>query len=215
MVDYGDMVDRTLSVGTFYQFERDHALRVSRLALRLFDQLQPMHGMGNTERIWLRTAALLHDVGKRVNRRYHHKVSRDIIVEASELPFRRPERILIGLAARYHRGALPNKQHAYFRDLESDARRYVAKLAALLRLADGLDKGRAGLVEDLWCEGEGQSVQLTLLGRGAPATPKILRKADLFEKVFRRRLAIASEIAGGRVGLSLDSTAEIPYSRTV
>jgi exopolyphosphatase / guanosine-5'-triphosphate,3'-diphosphate pyrophosphatase len=215
MVNYSDTLDQTLLLGRSYRFEKDHALRVSRLALRLFDQLQPLHDMGNTERIWLRTGALLHDVGKRINPKDHHKVARDIIVDASDLPFRRPQRILIGLVARYHRGALPNKRHAYFRDLEPEAKRYVTKLAALLRLADGLDKGRAGLVEDVRCTLERATVRLTLFGRGAPTADKIRRKAGLLERVFARSVVINSERTRERLGFSLASTDETPYSQTV
>jgi len=179
----------------------------------LFDQLQLLHGMGNTERIWLRAAALLHDIGKKQNPRYHHKTARDIILKASELPFRRGERVMIGLVARYHRGPLPSKRHSYFGDLEPEARQYVTKLAALLRLADGLDKGRAGLVEGLCCEAGGRSVRLTLFGRGAPGAGKVLRKADLFEKTFSKRVAIDFERSREYLGFSLDSVAESPYTQ--
>lgn len=215
MVNYSDTIDRTLLLGRSYRFEKDHALRVSRLALRLFDQLQPLHDMGNTEWIWLRTGALLADAGKRINPKDHRKVARDIIVDASDLPFRRPQRILIGLVARYHRGALPNRRHASFRDLEPEARRYVARLAALLRLADGLDKGRAGLVEEVRCTVERGTVWLTLFGQGAPTADKVRRKADLLEKVFARSVVINSKPTCERLGFSLASTDETPYSQTV
>ncbi len=45
-------------------FEHRHARQVAKLSLKLFDKLQPLHRMGNSERIWLRVASLLHDVGK-------------------------------------------------------------------------------------------------------------------------------------------------------
>ena len=59
-----EIVNAIIGIGEAYGFETEHALQVTRLALRLFDELQPLHGMGNTERIWLRAAAMLHDVGK-------------------------------------------------------------------------------------------------------------------------------------------------------
>lgn len=210
-MNHNSIIDKAISLGTAYHFEMEHALRVSRLALRLFDELQDRHAMGNTERIWLRTAALLHDVGKKRNPRYHHKVARDIVLNAAELPLRREERVMIGLVARYHRGPLPHKGHSYFRDLEPDARRYVAKLAALLRLADGLDKGRAGLVEDLRCRRRDGSVRLRLFSRGPLAIDKAVRKADLFTKMFGRRLSVEVETIPPGLGFCLDSADEMAY----
>ncbi len=58
---------------------------------------------------------------------------------------------MIGLVARYHRGQLP-ASGTLTSKIWADDRHYVAKLAALLRLADGLDKARAGRVKDLLVE---------------------------------------------------------------
>lgn len=207
-----DRFNRTIALGVACRFEKEHALCVSRLALRLFDQLRPLHGMGNTERRWIHAAALLHDIGKKQNPRGHHKAARDIIIGSSELPFRRHERVMIGLVARYHRGPLPSKRHSYFKDLEPDDRRYVAKLAALLRLADGLDKAQAGRVKDLRCRARSGSVRLTVFGHGAPRIRRSLPKADLFEKTFRKCVAIEVETARGRRRFGLDSAAGAAYA---
>ena len=133
-------------------FEHQHARQVAKLSLKLFDKLQPLHRMGNSERIWLRVASLLHDVGKSVSGEYHNKASRDIIVNEANLPFRKRVRKMIGLVARYHHGALPDDSHKYYRGLKDDEKQCVKVLAAILRLADGLDAGHKELVTDLACE---------------------------------------------------------------
>ena len=91
--------------------ERQHPIQVRRLSCMLFDELQSLHHMGNTERIWLQIAALLHDIGKSICAKDHNKQSRDMIINAAELQLGQKERILVGLIARYHRGALPNRSH--------------------------------------------------------------------------------------------------------
>lgn len=199
-------------LGEAYDFELSHARHVCRLALRLFDQLQPLHGMGNTERIWLRAAAMLHDVAKTLDGRNHHKLARDIIIHAGDLPFRKEERIIIGLVARYHRGSFPHDGHRYFADLDGDARLYVRKLAALLRLADGLDKGHSQLVESLHCDVRRRTMLLRVVSRDALNIGAILGKADLFEQVFQVKIAVHVSINHRYFDTGLDFDAPLAYA---
>ncbi|MDI6447825.1 HD domain-containing protein [Anaerobaca lacustris] len=207
-----DMIGSVVALGQSCRFDLDHASRVSRLALRLFDQLQPLHEMGNTERIWLRAAALLHDVAKPQDPKDHHKVARDLILHAASLPFRAEERTIIALVARYHRGSLPEGDHACFRDLDAESQLYVAKLASLLRLADGLDEGRAGLVDDVFCQIRPRCVLLRALSRDTVSLRKVLRKADLFGRTFGRDVVVGVEIVPAHLDLGLDSKAAPAYA---
>jgi len=207
-----DITNRVVELGQSCRFDMGHAFRVSRLALRLFDQLAPLHGMGNTERIWLRAATLLHDIGKSQDPRDHHKTARDIIIHSPLLPFQRQERIIIALVARYHRGSLPDRNHAYFRDLDRDAQLYVTRLASLLRLADGLDEGRSGLVDDVFCQIRPRSVLLRLLSRDIVSVRQAMRKADLFGRTFGRDIVIGVEIVPTHLDLGLDSGTDLAYA---
>jgi exopolyphosphatase/guanosine-5'-triphosphate,3'-diphosphate pyrophosphatase len=198
------IVNTIIEVGEAYRFETNHALQVTKLALRLFDELQRLHGMGNTERIWLRAAAMLHDVGKTQDPKDHHKVAQEIIIRSSKLPFRAEERVIIGLVARYHRGSLPQEDHKYFEDLDADARRYVRKLASLLRLADGLDKGHGDLVRSLQCDIRRRRVHITLVSRDILDIDSARSKADLFESVFRRAAVLHTTIVKQRRDPAVD-----------
>ena len=193
-------------------FEQQHAVQVVKLSLKLFDKLQPLHRMGNSERIWLRVASLLHDVGKSVSGEYHHKASRDIIVKQADLPFRKRVRKIIGLVARYHRGVLPNDSHKYYRGLQDDEKQCVKVLAAILRLADGLDAGHEGLVTDLACEVQRKRMVIYILGGDGVDLRKAVKKADLFEEVFGREVEIRAAAAGKVRDINLDSSRSRMYA---
>jgi exopolyphosphatase/guanosine-5'-triphosphate,3'-diphosphate pyrophosphatase len=193
-------------------FEHRHAKQVAKLSLKLFDKLQPLHRMGNSERIWLRVASLLHDVGKSVSGEFHNKASRDIIINEANLPFRKRVRKMIGLVARYHKGALPDDSHKYYRGLEDDEKQCVKVLAAILRLADGLDAGHEGLVTDLACEVQKKRIVLYILGEDGIDLNKAVKKADLFEQVFGYEVEIRTAVAGKIRDINLDSSRSRMYA---
>ena len=187
-------------------FEHRHARQVAKLSLKLFDCLGPLHRMGNSERIWLRVASLLHDVGKSVSGEFHHKASRDIIVEQADLPFRKRVRKMIGLIARYHRGALPSDSHKYYRGLKDDEKQCVKVLAAILRLADGLDAGHKELVTDLACEVQRKRTVIYVMARDGVDLHKAVKKADLFEQVFGCEVEVRTAVARKVRDINLDSS---------
>jgi exopolyphosphatase/guanosine-5'-triphosphate,3'-diphosphate pyrophosphatase len=51
--------------------------------------------------------------------------------------------------ARYHRGSAPKKKHRNFGMLDKALRKRIAALSALLRVADGFDRGHVSAVADL------------------------------------------------------------------
>ncbi|MGD0077013.1 MAG: HD domain-containing protein [Sedimentisphaerales bacterium] len=189
------LLEDVIELGKRHDFDQDHSVQVSKLALRFFDEFQPLHQMGNSERIWLRLASLLHDVGKSVSGPFHHKASRDIIVQEADLPFRKRVRKMIGLVARYHRGELPEDTHKYYRRLDDESRQCVRKLAALLRLADALDAEHKQLVSSISFTIRKDRVILYILTRDETDLRKVARKADLFEQTYGRKVEVRTVVA--------------------
>lgn len=189
-----NLLQNIIKFGLSVRNERQHPIQVCRLSCMLFDELQSLHRMGNTERIWLQTAALLHDIGKSICGKDHNKRARDIIIKSSELPFDKNERILIGLIARYHRGVLPSRCHKYYGKLDSESRYYTKKLAALLRLADGLDKNHLSSVADVSCEITEDNIIIYPEINGSFNPQKAIAKADLLEDVFGRKAVIIERL---------------------
>lgn len=146
----------------------DHAQQVARLALRLFDATREDHGLGDREREWLEYGALLHDIGMHIGYERHHKHSYYLIRHGGLRGFEPEEIEIVALVARYHRQSPPKKAHAEFGALPRYARRTVRVLAALVRLAEGLDRSHAQLVSQLDIRRDKEGLLVRLQGRSDP-----------------------------------------------
>jgi exopolyphosphatase/guanosine-5'-triphosphate,3'-diphosphate pyrophosphatase len=186
------LVEAALELARALHYEEGHAEQVARLALAIFDDLQTVHGLGEQARARLHAAAILHDVGLSEQMRGHHKVSQRLILEAEALPADGEERSIVACIARYHRKALPSMNHAEFAALSADGRRLVEALAAILRVADGLDATHRDLVASLAAEASADRITIRCRTRGdaRKETEKAIAKGDLFERVFGRRLVV-------------------------
>ncbi len=123
-----------------YGSDEAHARNVEAGALALFDELREEHQLGGHERLLLRCAAILHDIGLFVNARAHHKHSMYLILNSDLFGLTRHDMQLVATVSRYHRKALPSPAHPEFATLPQDDRMTVAKLAAVLRVADSLER---------------------------------------------------------------------------
>jgi exopolyphosphatase/guanosine-5'-triphosphate,3'-diphosphate pyrophosphatase len=173
-----------------HAWDEAHCRRVTTLALSLFDQTSALHGLGPAERGLLEVAGLLHDVGYAVSHSAHHKHSLYLIRNADLDGFSARERDLVANVARYHRKALPADRHAEYMALDDDDRSLVRRLAALLRLADGLDADHFQVVEAATVVDRGDHLRLELRARDVPdlAMWAAERNGDLFELEFGRRV---------------------------
>ena len=178
------------------RIDKAHAHRVARIAIRIFDDLQPVHGLNRAARSWLLCAAILHDIAKG-SEAQHHKAAFRIVLNTPHLPFNLWTRRVVGLTARYHRKASPSAKHAHFRALNAEDREIVRKLAAILRLADALDAGHRGLVRRMRCKIQPNHIvsHCTLARHSQPEDRRRLKKMALekgllFRKVFGCRLSI-------------------------
>jgi exopolyphosphatase/guanosine-5'-triphosphate,3'-diphosphate pyrophosphatase len=121
----------------------EHANQVARLAVSLFELTRGIHALTDHEREWLEYAALLHDVGVHISYEGHHKHSYYLIKNGDLRGFEPDEIDTIALVARYHRSATPKRRHAVLQEVSGKRRRIVRTLAAILRLAESLDRSHS------------------------------------------------------------------------
>lgn len=123
------------------QYREDHAEQVAWLAREIFDQTEKLHGLGPDARALLDAAALLHDIGNFVSYNRHHKHAYYLIYWGDLPGFTDREREIIANVARYHRRSPPSPSHSPFAALAPDEQQLVTRLAAILRIAEALDRG--------------------------------------------------------------------------
>jgi exopolyphosphatase/guanosine-5'-triphosphate,3'-diphosphate pyrophosphatase len=121
----------------------EHAQQIAKLALAIFDQTRSVHGLGDKEREWLEYGALLHDIGVHISYERHHRHSYYLVKNGDLRGFDPREIEIVALLARYHRQATPKKSHEGFGDLNGQSRKAVKAMAAMIRLAEGLDRSHA------------------------------------------------------------------------
>ncbi len=176
-----------------------HARQVTLLSQNLYDRLQalgllpPPEGTGphdDTPRSLLSAAATLHETGLLVGQSSHHKHSAYLIRNGGLLGYDPAQVDLIAQIARYHRKSLPRASHAEYAALPPEGQKLVSQLAAVLRVADGLDRTHAqsARISDLgYSQGRkrgARGLTLKVTGVHALELEGVRLKGDLWEGMF-------------------------------
>lgn len=184
--------EAAIFLGRRYQFDESHAQRVAENSIFLFERLQPIHRMGARYAELLDCAAILHDIGFYVNGRQHHKHSFYLIVSSNIPGLSGKDKLISANVARYHRRASPKPSHRTLQKLPREERENVRRLAAILRIADALDRDHMGTVTPVSVSTNASTVTIRVKVRGDLALEQwaINRKSDLFRDVFGYRVKV-------------------------
>ncbi|MCX5774740.1 MAG: HD domain-containing protein [Fusobacteria bacterium] len=136
-------------LGRRYQYNEEHAVLVQDLSLKIYDELQNLHAMGKKERFYLELASLSHDMGKFVNLSEHQKYSHNILMASDIIGLLRKEKQIVANVVLHHgKQEKINFDGPTFRDFTASEKVMVAKLTAILKIADSLEAGNAHLMKD-------------------------------------------------------------------
>ncbi len=169
-----------------YQSDPSHGEHVWNLCSRFFASLTDIHLLNSHDALLLQVAAILHEVGTYVSPRAHHKHSEYLILNSEVFGLNRLDVTIVALVARYHRHSGPRLDHPSYGALCIEDRIRVSKLAALLRVADALERTHAQRVSELEIRRESNKIRIRLPGLADAAVERLAMasKADLFEEVF-------------------------------
>jgi exopolyphosphatase / guanosine-5'-triphosphate,3'-diphosphate pyrophosphatase len=172
-----------------------HSAHVAHLALQLFDATTEVHGLGADAREYLEAASLLANVGLSISHSKHHKHSYYVIRNSDRLVGLTDHEIeLIAQIARYHRKSEPKPAHAEFAALDTADQHLVRTLAAILRVAIGLDRSHQGRVSSVRAEVQPKRIVVFATpAAGAEIGLELYaanERKDLLERVTGRRVEL-------------------------
>jgi CHAD domain-containing protein len=199
-------IDHMLDI---YRVDMPHARHVANLALALFDGTRELHGMNQRARRLLELGALLHNVGLNIDQPTHHLVGRDIVLSDGFTDLQGSERAIIACLVAFHRKKVRPQQEPTFLRLRKKDQATALRLAALLRIADGLDYSGAQRTRIQHCEVRGAEVALTIAGPDSEEDgARASKKADLWRKVLDSVVVITIEPGSLEERTAPDAAAE-------
>ena len=174
------------NIARVYIREEAHRHMVTEFALYFFDRLKKLHRLGNRERLLLSVAATIADIGNAISQHshYHHSA---YIMEANPLiGLSDKENRIIAEIARYHSAEAPEVEEPRYRHLDPVIQMPIAKLVAILRLADALDDSHQQKISRLSLSLKENEATITAYSTQDLALEKwaFNRKAQLFQEVY-------------------------------
>lgn len=176
-----------------YMGNKDRSETLEKIALTIFDSMKKVHGLGRRERLLLRIATLLHDCGKYISLVNLGECSYNIIMSTEIIGLSHMEREIVANVVKYN-----HMEFAYYEVLGQDstidkeAYLTIAKLTAILKIANGLDRSHKEKFRNIKTSLRGEellifadtNVDITL-ERGMFG-----KRADFFEEVYSVRPVI-------------------------
>jgi exopolyphosphatase/guanosine-5'-triphosphate,3'-diphosphate pyrophosphatase len=169
-----------------YQADEKHGAHVAALARDIFQATRSQHRMGERELLLLEVASLVHDIGTFVASQGHHRHTYYLLANSEVFGLSSTDLEIVANLARYHRRGGPQSDHPAYASLPRQARLTVNRLAAILRVADALDKAHTQRIQSPLVAIDGDDLRIPV----APGADLALVRAALestgalFEEVF-------------------------------
>jgi exopolyphosphatase/guanosine-5'-triphosphate,3'-diphosphate pyrophosphatase len=177
-----------MNLGKSCNFDKLHSEQVAKIALKIFDFLSNKYNLDSKDKEFLEAAALMHDIGSHISHFQHHRHSYYLIVNSDLLGYNYSDLEIIANIARYHRKSHPKIKHENYNKLDYQSKEKVKKLAGILRIADGLDRGHCSVVKDIELKLSRNALNITVItSAGSDASLEIWaanNKKTLFEESF-------------------------------
>ena len=196
-----DIIACALHISKRYMGNRKRSETLENIALNIFDHMRKIHGLGRRERLLLTLATILHDCGKYISMSNLGECSYNIILSTEIIGLSHAEREIVANVVKYN-----HQEFGYFEELSRnstlDRKAYmvIAKLTAILKVANALDRSHKQKFRDIRLTLK-DSTLLILVNTDEDITLEqglIGRRADFFEEVYSVRPVIKQKRTIGR-----------------
>ncbi|MCL1818855.1 MAG: HD domain-containing protein, partial [Spirochaetaceae bacterium] len=180
-----------ISLGRKFRFDEKHGRHVAKISLSIFDQLAAEHGLDAHARVLLEAAAILHDIGSYLGSLHHERHGQYIVGNSEIFGFSPDDIKIISFIVRFHRKLSPHALPRGFASLSRGQRIRILKIAAILRIADALDKSHGQRILSLRLEKNQDEILLHAVYSGDSPLRESLWKSEMFEEVFGYKVHLA------------------------
>lgn len=182
-----DILACARSISKRYMGSRRRAETLESLTLSIFDSMKKIHGLGRRERLYLQLAAILHDCGKYISLVNLGECSYNIIMSTEIIGLSHAEREIVADIVKFN-----HEEFVYFdrlsreSSIEKEAYLIMAKLTAILRIANGLDRSHKQKFRDVKIVLKDRELVFTVDTREDISLEKGLFgfRAEFFEEVY-------------------------------
>ena len=180
-----DIIASAKTICKRYKGNQAHAEYLEQMAGKFFDLLQKYHGLGERERLLLRLAAILHDCGKYISFANGPSCSYDIIMASEIIGLTHKEREIVANTVLYNTWPLPDYEDLADK-LDHDSYLSVAKLSAILRVSNAMDRSHKQKFKNVKAAVKGRELVITIETMDDIALEKALfdAKTSYFENIF-------------------------------
>ena len=185
-----DILACALNLSKRYMGNKKRSETLENIALTIFDSMKRIHGLGNRERLLLSLATILHDCGKYISMANLGECSYNIILYTEIIGLSHIEREMVANVVKYN-----HLKFTYYdvvtnsSKLDKKAYLTIAKLTAILKLANGLDRSHKQKFKDIKIALKNHDLNITVNTNEDITLEKgmLQERADFFEEVFSVR----------------------------
>lgn len=180
-----DILSAAKSLSERYMSYSPHIDALTQMSTLIFDTMKKEHGLGKRERLLLCVAAILHDCGKYISFLNSPQCAYDIIMASEIIGLSHMEREIVANTVLYNTRPLASYQEVADR-LDHDSYLVVAKLSAILRVSNAMDRSHRQKFKNVKAQLKGKELIITIETAEDIALEKTLfdAKTAYFESVF-------------------------------
>lgn len=146
------LLDLTKKMAEKYLYDPTHSAAVEEFNSILFQAVYKEIGLDFSYGYLLQMASILHEIGKFINIRKHNICTYNLIMETDLFGITDEEKEILANICYYSYGGILHESPVMYNRLSDEQKVITAKLVAIFRLADSLDKSHLGKISRIWTD---------------------------------------------------------------